>query len=89
MVTLDRRALNAYRGSWALLVCVTVLLAALLGVQLVGDRDAAPTALLWAQTLLESALVIALIAGCFFLYVREHGRIADLDDTAETHSRRS
>ena len=89
MVTLDRRALNAHRGSWALLVCVTVLLAALLGVQLVGDRDAAPTALLWAQTLLESALVIALIAGCFFLYVREHGRIADLVDTAETHSRRS
>lgn len=89
VITLDRRALSAQRGSWALLVCVTVLLAALLGVQLFVYRDMVHTALLWAQALLESALVIALIAGCFFLYVREHRHIADLVDTAETHSRRS
>ncbi|HEY5388249.1 MAG TPA: diguanylate cyclase [Thermoleophilia bacterium] len=81
--------MSARRGSWALLVCATALLATLLGVQLFVFQYAAHTGLLWAQTLLESALVIALVAGCFFLYVREHGRIADLVDTAETHSRRS
>lgn len=89
VVTLDRRVLSARRGSWALLLCVTILLAALLGVQLLADQDAAHTSAQWIETLLESALVIALIAGCFFLYVREHGRLADLVDSAETHSRRS
>ena len=89
VITLDRRALSGRRGSWGLLVCATALLAALLGVQLFVYRTAAHTTLLWAQTLLESALVIALVAGCFFLYVREYRRMSDLVDTAETHSRRS
>lgn len=89
VVALDRRALRSRRGSWALLVCSTALLAALLGVQLFLDQDAAHTALRWAATLLESGLVISLVLGCFYLYVREHQRVAELYDTAETHSRRS
>ena len=89
VIALDRRALRSRRGSWALLVCSTALLAALLGVQLFIDQDAAHTALRWAATLLESALVISLVLGCFYLYVREHQRVAELYDTAETHSRRS
>jgi len=89
VIALDRRALRSRRGSWALLVCSTALLAALLGVQLFSDQDAAHTALRWAATLLESALVISLVLGCFYLYVREHQRVAELYDTAETHSRRS
>jgi len=89
VISLDRRALSGRRGSWGLLVCATALLAALLGVQLFVYRTAAHTTLLWVQTLLESALVIALVAGCFFLYVREYRRMSDLVDTAETHSRRS
>jgi diguanylate cyclase (GGDEF)-like protein len=88
-IVIDRRGLRARRGSWALLVSATVLLAALLGVQLFAFADAEHTALLWGQVLLESALVIALVAGCFFLYVREHQRISQLVDTAETHSSRS
>ena len=89
VVALDRRALRSRRGSWALLVCATALLAALLGVQLFVDQEAAHTALRWVATLLESALVISLVLGCFYLYVREHQRVAELYDTAETHSRRS
>jgi diguanylate cyclase (GGDEF)-like protein len=89
VIALDSRALRSRRGSWALLVCSTALLAALLGVQLFLDRDTAHTALQWAATLLESALVISLVLGCFYLYVREHQRVAELYETAETHSRRS
>jgi len=89
VIALDRRALRSRRGSWALLVCSTALLAALLGVQLFLDQDVAHTGLRWAATLLESALVISLVLGCFYLYVREHQRVAELYDTAETHSRRS
>jgi len=89
VIALDGRALRSRRGSWALLVCSTALLAALLGVQLFLDQDTAHTALRWAATLLESALVISLVLGCFYLYVREHQQVAELYDTAETHSRRS
>jgi diguanylate cyclase (GGDEF)-like protein len=89
VISFDRRALRSRSGSWALLVCSTALLAAVLGVQLFLDQDAPHTALRWAATLLGSALVISLILGYFLLYVREHRRVADLYDTAETHSRRS
>jgi len=89
VIALDRRALRARRASWALLVCSTAMLAALLGVQLFLDQDTAHTALRWAATLLESALVISLVLGCFYLYVREHERVGELYDAAETHARRS
>jgi hypothetical protein len=88
-ITLDRRALRTHRGSWAVLVVTTALLAAVLGVGLFLDQTSAHTWLLWLSTLLETALVISLNLGCFFLYVREHQRVADLYDTAETQSRRS
>ena len=88
-VTLDRRALRSRQASWLLLACATALLAALLGVSTFVDRTSPHSALLWAQTLLESGLVIALVAGCFFLYVREHQRMVDLYNEAEVHSRRS
>ncbi|HEY5386742.1 MAG TPA: diguanylate cyclase, partial [Thermoleophilia bacterium] len=89
VITLDRRALRSRRGSWVLLVCSTALLAAVLGVQLFLDQDTAHTALQWAAVLLESALVVSLLLGCFYLFVREHQRVAELYDEAETHSRRS
>ncbi len=54
-----------------------------------STQTSAHTGLLWLSTLLETALVISLNLGCFFLYVREHKRVADLYDTAETQSRRS
>ena len=88
-VTLDRRALRSRQASWLLLACAMALLAALLGVSTFVDRTSPHSALLWAQTLLESGLVIALVAGCFFLYVREHQRMVDLYKEAEVHSRRS
>jgi diguanylate cyclase (GGDEF)-like protein len=88
-ITLDRRALRTHRASWAVLVMATALLAAVLGVQLFLDQNSAHTALLWVFTLLESALVVSLNLGCFFLYVREHKRVAELYDTAEAQSRRS
>ena len=89
VISLDRRALRSRRGSWVLLVCSTALLAAVLGVQLFLDQDTAHTALQWAAVLLESALVVSLLLGCFYLFVREHQRVAELYDAAETHSRRS
>ncbi len=88
-ITLDRRALRTHRASWAVLVTTTALLAAVLGVGLFLDQRSAQTELLWVSTLLESALVVSLTLGCFFLYVREHKRVAELYDAAETHSRRS
>ena len=88
-ITLDRRALRTHRGSWAVLVITTAMLAAVLGVGLFLDQTSAHTGLLWLSTLLETALVISLNLGCFFLYVREHKRVAELFDTAETQSRRS
>jgi diguanylate cyclase (GGDEF)-like protein len=71
------------------LVVATALLAAVLGVGLFLDEKSAQTGLLWVSTLLQTALVVALNLGCFFLYVREHKRVADLYDTAEAHSQRS
>jgi diguanylate cyclase (GGDEF)-like protein len=88
-ITLDRRALRTHRGSWIVLVITTALLAAVLGVGLFLDLRSDRTVLLWASTLLETALVVSLNLGCFFLYVREHERVAQLYDTAETHSVRS
>ena len=88
-ITLDRRALRTHRGSWAVLVITTALLAAVLGVGLFLDLKSVHTGLLWVSTLLETALVVSLNLGCFFLYVREHKRVAELYDTAETQSRRS
>ena len=88
-ITLDRRALRTHRGSWAVLVITTALLAAVLGVELFLDQTSVHTGLVWLSTFLETALVISLNLGCFFLYVREHKRVADLYDTAETQSRRS
>jgi diguanylate cyclase (GGDEF)-like protein len=70
-------------------VCSTALLAALLAVGLFVDTGSTSVTLLWAQTLVASALVAALMAGCFFLYVSERHGIDDLVETAETHSRRS
>ena len=61
----------------------------MLAVGLFEDAGEAHTALLWAETLLASALVVALLVGCFFLYGRERRIVADLHNAAETHSRRS
>ena len=88
-ITLDRRALRTHRGSWAVLVVTTALLAAVLGVELFLDQTSMHTGLVWLSTLLETALVISLNLGCFFLYVREHKRVAELLDTAETQAQRS
>ena len=88
-VTLDRRALRTHRASWIVLSLTTALYAALLGVVLVTGAGEAASAAGWLETLLESAISAALIAGCFFLYVREHKRVAALYEAAESESRRS
>jgi diguanylate cyclase (GGDEF)-like protein len=89
VVALDGREPRARGRSWILLVCATALLAALLAVGLFVDAQEAHTALLWAQRLIGSALVVSLLAGCYFLYGRERRVGADLKLAAETHSRRS
>ncbi len=72
-----------------MLSLTTALYAALLSVELINGAGEAASAAGWVETLLESAISAALIAGCFFLYVREHKRVAALYDTAESESRRS
>ena len=72
-----------------MLSLTTALYAALLSVELINGAGEAASAAGWVETLLESAISAALIAGCFFLYVREHKRVAELYDTAESESRRS
>jgi len=89
VIALDRRALRSRRGSWIPLVCTTALLAALLGVELRADRSLESGAWAWAEAAVETALVLALIAACFFLYVREHRSIVDLFEAAEAHIRRA
>ncbi len=89
VVALEGRGAQARGRSWALLVCATALLAALLAVGLFVDAGQTPAALLWAQTLVTSALVVSLLAGCYFLYGSERRIVGDLHRVAETHSRRS
>jgi diguanylate cyclase (GGDEF)-like protein len=89
VVVLDGRESQARGRSWALLVCATALLSALLAVGLFVDTGETPAGLLWAQALIASALVAALVAGCYFLYGRERRVVADLHRAAEMHSRRS
>ena len=89
VVALDGRERHSRGRSWLLLVCATALLAALFAVGLFVTAGQSPTPLLWAQTLVGSALVAALLAGCFFLYGRERSVVADLHRAADTQSRRS
>jgi diguanylate cyclase (GGDEF)-like protein len=88
VVALDGRV-HARGRSWVLLVLAMALLAVLFAISLFVDHGATSSALLWTQTLVGSALVVALVIGCYFLYGRELHVIGDLRRAADTHSRRS
>lgn len=89
VVGLDRTMLRRRLSSWGMLVSTTVLLAILLAVELMAGVWSSGGGYRWAETLLESALVLSLLGGCFFLFVREHQHMSELVDAVETQSRRS
>jgi len=89
IVVLDGRALRTHLASWLFLMCATALLAAHLTTDLYMDQGGASGGMLWLDRAIESALVMALMAGCFFLYGREHEAVVELVESAESHSRRS
>jgi len=87
VIVLDRRALAVHRRSWMSLTTAVLVLVALLAVELLRTAGIGPDSDI--ATILETALVAALIAGFFFLYVQEHTGVGELSETAVHETERS
>lgn len=87
IVSVDRAIRESHRWSWRALTAVALLLAAMLLLELAPKIGVEIPAA--ALAVVESLLVVTLIAGFYFLYVRERVGVALLRDTAATQSDRS
>ena len=87
VIVLDRRALAVHRRSWMALTAAVLLLVALMAIELLRTAGIGPDT--FVVTILETALVAALIAGFFFLYVQEHSGVSELSQTATHETERS
>ena len=87
IVSVDPLVRESHRWSWRALTAAAVLLAVLLLLELAPKIGYEIPSI--ALTVVETLLVATLIAGFYFLYIRERAGLARLRDTATTQSDRS